>query len=210
MKTQIFPINEMTPQELSQVVRGIENGAVAALATDTVYGIAANAFNEKAVQHIYRLKQRPAGMALQILVGSVSAARQIVAWDERADKLAQTYWPGALTMILPPNEKGQSLRRGFEGLGLRVPNHAGLLRLLSKLSIPLACTSANIHGHRVITKEKDLIEFCDEKVDFILTDGTLSPVASSVIDLTVQPAVLLREGALLRADLERVLKVKLK
>ena len=111
---------------------------------------------------------------------------------------------------MPPNEKGQALRRGFAGLGLRVPNHPGLLHLLEKLSAPLACTSANVHGRPVITTEQDLLAFCEGKVDFILTDGTLSPVASSVVDLTARPAVLLREGALTRRTLETVLQERLK
>ena len=156
MKTQIFPINQMSSEQLSQVARAVESGAVVALATDTVYGIAANAFNEKAIGQIYQLKQRPAGMALQILVDSVAAAQQIVAWNKHAEKLAHAYWPGPLTMILPPSEQGRPLLRGFAGLGLRVPNHAGLLQLLSALQVPLACTSANEHGCAVITSEKEL------------------------------------------------------
>ena len=209
MKTQIFPINTLTDEQLSQVARAVENGALVALATDTVYGLAANAFDEKAITRIYRLKERPSGMALQILLSCVQAAQKIVRWDDRAEKLAQAYWPGALTMILPANEMGKPLLRGFGGLGLRVPAHAGLLRFLAALQVPLACTSANVHGQPVITTEKELMDFCEGEADFILTGGTLSPVASSVVDLTAK-AELLREGALSRLELESILQRCLK
>ena len=209
MKTQIYPINQLTPTQLADVARAVKGGALAALATDTVYGLAASAFEEKAIQRIYTLKERPAGMPLQILIGCVAAAREIVCWNDGAEKLASAYWPGALTMILPANEKGQPLLRGAKGLGLRVPKHAGLLQFLKVLDAPLACTSANAHGKPVITTQEDLISFCGGKVEFILTDGTLSPVASSVVDMTGAPA-LLREGALPRRALENILNQRLK
>jgi len=209
MKTQIFPINQLTLSQCEQVIFAVKAGAVVALATDTVYGLAADAYNESAIQRIYALKQRPSGMALQILVDSAETARKLTVWNDQADRLARAYWPGALTLILPPAKQGELLLRGFAGLGIRVPNHTGLLKLLSQLKIPLACTSANIHGRPVITSEKDLLDFCNRKVDFILTDGTLSANASSVIDLT-ENAVLRREGALSRQELEKTLQESLK
>lgn len=209
MKTQIFPINKLTDEQLAAIVRAIERGAVVALATDTVYGLATNAFDEKAITRIYALKERPAGMPLQILIGSTQAAQQIAQWNQRASRLAKACWPGALTLIVPASEKGKPLLRGAAGLGLRVPNHAGLLHLLETLNIPMACTSANVHGCPVITQATDLIAFADGKVDFILTDGNLSPVASSVLDITAQPT-LLREGALSRTQLEKILQEPIK
>ena len=209
MKTQIFPINTLTADELGDIAQAIEKGAVVALATDTVYGLAANAFNEKAIARIYTLKERPAGMPLQILLSSTQAAKQITQWDLRASRLADAFWPGALTLILPASEEGKPLLRGSAGLGLRVPGHPGLLRLLQHLSTPLACTSANVHGYPVITQEHDLISFANGQVELILTQGDLSPVASSVLDLT-GPAHLLREGALPRAVLEEVLRQPIK
>ena len=204
MKTQIIPINQITDETLNRLAQDIKSGAVVVLPTDTVYGVAADAFNEQAISRIYELKQRPAGAALQILISSTQQAEQITQRNEQAQILAEHFWPGALTMILRPNEKGQSLRRGFEGLGLRVPAHAELLRRLQAVQIPLACTSANVHGRPVITQEAELADFFNGKVEWILTGGNLSPVASSVLDLTSEPT-LLREGALLRTQLEKVL-----
>lgn len=200
----IYPIDKMTQAQTAQVAARIDAGAVAVFPTDTVYGIGTNAFNEEAISRIYQIKQRPASSALQILVGNARQAREITRWDENAEKLARAFWPGALTVILRPNEKGLALRRGFEGLGLRVPGRAALTRLLALMKAPMASTSANLHGRPVITQEEELLNFFDGKADIILTGGDLSPVASSVIDMTAQ-AKLLREAAVGRARLEEVL-----
>ena len=210
MKSRIFPINTMTPQQLAEAAALIDGGAVVVYPTDTVYGIGANAFDEEAIGRIYEIKQRPASAALQILVGTTAQARQIVQWNEDAEKLARAYWPGALTMILRPKEKGTPLRRGFEGLGLRVPAHPSLARLLGKLKNPLAATSANLHGRPVFTDEKEVEYFFGGKADLILTGGTLGARASSVIDLTGPAPHLLREEAVARAELENILAKPIK
>ncbi|MBO7238662.1 MAG: L-threonylcarbamoyladenylate synthase, partial [Elusimicrobiaceae bacterium] len=160
MKTEIYSINEMTTAQLSEVAHAVQSGALVAIATDTVYGLAANAFEETAIARIYNIKKRPADMPLQILVDSTQLARSLVLWNESASQLAQVFWPGPLTMILPPNKTGEPLSRGFAGLGLRVPKHCGLLRFLSAFRRPLACTSANEHGRPVITTESELCDFC--------------------------------------------------
>ena len=207
--TKIYPIDQLSEAQLRQTADALEQGAVAAFATDTVYGLGTNAFAETAISRIYQIKERPAKAALQILIGSIAQAQQITQWSEAAQRLAQAFWPGALTLILPPNHAGEPLRRGFAGLGLRVPNYAPLLRLLSCLQVPLASTSANLHGQPVFTTERQVIEFLEGKVDYILTGGTLSATASSVVDITGVPT-LLREGALCRRELEAVLQQSLK
>ncbi len=210
MKSRIYPINEMTESQMQEAAAMIDSGAVTVYPTDTVYGIGTNAFDEKAIGRIYEIKQRPASSALQILIGTVAQAREIVQWNEPAEKLARAFWPGALTLILRPNEKGQPLRRGFEGLGLRVPAYAALTRLLERLKNPLASTSANLHGRPVFTNEKELVAFFDGKADLILMGGTLGARASSVLDMTGAEPKLLREDALSRADLEKVLETTVK
>ncbi len=119
MKTKVYPINHLTAQERAEIARAIEQGAVAALATDTVYGLAANAFKEEAIARIYALKNRPAKIPLQILIDSARSARRLVQWNEAVERLSEKFWPGALTLILNPTQSGQPLLRGFTGLGLR-------------------------------------------------------------------------------------------
>lgn len=210
MKSRIFRIEEMTAAQMREAAALIECGVVAVYPTDTVYGVGASAFNEDAIKRIYEIKQRPSGAALQILTGSAAQAREVVQWTEQAQRLAAAYWPGALTMILPPNEKGRPLLRGFKGLGLRVPAYAALTELLAALACPMASTSANLHGRPVFTKEEEIIEFFDGKADLILAGGTLGARASSVLDLTGPEPKLLREEALSRAELEKTLGASIK
>lgn len=202
-KTRIFNVSDVTPEAISLAAREIEDGAVAVVPTDTVYGIGTGAFCEASIERIYKIKARPATSPLQLLTGSLEQARKTATFTPGAERLAQAFWPGGLTMILPPSEKGRALTRGFAGLGLRIPGNAFLVSLLSAMEAPLACTSANLHGQPVLTAEADVLKTFDGKVDFIFLGGSLSPTASSVADLTAEP-ILLREGSVPRAELERV------
>lgn len=202
-KTRIFNVANVTPEAVSLAAREIEAGAVAVVPTDTVYGIGTGAFCEESIQQIYKIKERPATSPLQILTGSLEQAREVAEFSSGAERLAQTFWPGGLTLILPPTAQGRPLTRGFAGLGIRVPGNAFLVGLLQAMRRPLASTSANLHGQPVLTQEKDVLETFDGKVDFIFLGGTLSPIASSVVDITARP-LLLRQGCVPRAELESV------
>ena len=204
MKTQILPLNTLTQEQRVGISRALEQGAVAALATDTVYGVATGAFCEKAIASIYALKERPTQMPLQLLVASVAQAQVVTCMTDSVCRIAQTFWPGGLTLVLPPSPAGRPLLRGFRGLGVRVPAQRALQQLLAQLSMPLACTSANLHGQPVLTHEQAVKEQFEGKVDFILTGGTLSPVASTVLDVTSVPPRLLREGTISKEALARV------
>lgn len=208
-RTHIFKTLEMTDEYLDVAARAIDAGAVAVVPTDTVYGLGTGAFCEPGIAEIYRIKERPANSPLQILTGTVGQAREVAAFSQAAGKLAEAYWPGALTAVLPPTEKGKPLTRGFAGLGVRVPGNAFLVSLLARMNAPMACTSANLHGQPVLTDEQTILETFDGKVDFIFLGGTLAPMASSVVDLTAEP-VLLREGGVPRAELEKTLGVRLR
>lgn len=186
------------------LAQALDNGAVAVFATDTVYGIGTGAFCETSVQKIYTIKKRPAAQPLQILVADVAQAQRIAQFSPQTTALAQTYWPGGLTLILPPTDGGQALLRGAAGLGIRVPACEPLRQILVQMSMPLCSTSANLHGQPVLTEEEDVLRTFDGHVDYILLGGTLSPTASTVLDATVCPARLLREGNILKQDLARV------
>lgn len=209
MKTQIFNAADLTDVQLARAAQDIAHGAVAVFPTDTVYGIGTYAFNEASISRIYTLKNRPAGSALQILTGTVEQAKAITQWGPQAQKLAQAFWPGALTVILPANAAGQPLLRGFAALGIRVPGNRFLVELMTQMGGALASTSANLHGQPTLTQEKDILQTFDGKADYIFLGGTLSPVASSVINLAQHPAHLIREGAVSRARLEQVLGEKI-
>lgn len=203
-KTRIFKVSEMTETDILSAAHALDEGAVAIVPTDTVYGIGTGAFCEDSILRIYQIKERPATSPLQILTGSVVQAKAVAEFSAGAERLAQAYWPGAITIILPPTAKGKSLTRGFKGIGLRVPGNPFLVNVLSRMAHPMACTSANLHGQPVLTDEETILKTFDGKADYIFLGGQLSPTASSVVDLT-EKTLLLREGGVSRADLEKTL-----
>ncbi len=205
--TTILNAQTLTSAQAATLARALDNGAVAVLATDTVYGIGTGAFCETSVQKIYTIKQRPATQPLQILVADVVQAQRIAQFSPAAARVAQAYWPGGLTLILPPTDSGKVWLRGASGLGIRVPAYQPLRQILAQMDMPLCSTSANLHGQPVLTDEKDVLNTFKGTVDYIVLDGTLSPTASTVLDVTVTPARLLREGSILKQDLARVYNV---
>ena len=205
-QTKIFKAGEMGPQEVAAVAADLAGGAVAVFPTDTVYGIGCSAFCETSVRQIYTLKKRPFSQPLQILIEDVAMAQQVGVFSAGAVRLAKMYWPGALTLIVPPVPSARAWTCGAKGLGIRVPSYPLLVQILHALKGPLCSTSANLHGQAVLTDETKLEKTFDSKTDIIIKGGTLSPVASSVVDLT-DPAHprLLRQGAITREQLEHCL-----
>ena len=203
-RTRIFNVSDFTADLFTEVAAALKQGAVAVLPTDTVYGIATGAFCEESIARICQLKKRSLGQPLQFLMANTPLVHEVARFSAEAEKLAQAFWPGGLTLILPASQGGQPLLRGFAGLGIRVPDHPFLQQLLGALQGPLACTSANEHGKPVITREQDLVKLFNGHVDFIFKGGTLSPMPSSVVDLTGRPR-LVREGALSGEKLEQIM-----
>jgi L-threonylcarbamoyladenylate synthase len=208
-QTKIFKHWELSPEVVSRLAAALEDGAVGVFPTDTVYGIGTGALTEKGIAQIYDIKKRPASMPLQIMTSSADRALDLAQFSPQALRLARKFWPGALTLIVPPSPKHKGLARGFDGLGIRVPQYAFLEALLDTMTTPLAMTSANLHGQPVWTQEKPVIKAFNGKVDFIVLGGTLSPTPSSVVDCCGEKPVLLREGQLLRAALEHTIEENL-
>ncbi len=204
-KTQLFNASNLTQAQLTALAGQISRGAVCVLPTDTVYGLGTGAYCEDAIKQLYELKNRPKTIPFQLLTASLERARQIAIFSPQAQRLAHAFWPGALTLIVPATPAGKPLLRGFAGLGIRVPGNNFLVQLLDRLSMPLACTSANLHGQAVLTQETQLAHTFNGKVDFIIGAGTLQPTPSSVVDMTGSTPVLVREGGIAKAQLEAVL-----
>lgn len=203
-QTQHYKLADLTAAQLQTIARALAGGACAVVATDTVYGLATGAACEDTIRHICTLKNRPFTQPFQLLVPDTDTAYKLAQFVPAARRLADAYWPGALTLILPPTPAGKPLLRTSAGLGLRVPDFAPLARLLKAVNGPLACTSANVHGQAPVTQEKGLATQFNGQVDFMLTAGTLSPMASSVVDFTQPVPQLLREGKITKIELTQV------
>jgi tRNA threonylcarbamoyl adenosine modification protein (Sua5/YciO/YrdC/YwlC family) len=176
---------------LTRAARLIRGGGVVAFPTDTVYGLGAAVDDEVARQRIYRIKGRPVGLPLILMVAAESQLEGLVHVDSRAEALIRRWWPGPLTLILHA--------KGGGTLGVRIPQHKVALELL-RAAGPLMTTSANLHGKdpALTASEAGVLN----GVAAVL-DGGMAPggTASTVLDLTGPEPHVLREGAITAPEL---------
>jgi L-threonylcarbamoyladenylate synthase len=169
--------------------------ALIVIPTDTVYGIAARPDDPTATAALFAAKGRPQDLTLPVLVATAASARELVAFDERAERLAAA-WPGALTIVLPRREPSAAWSLGGdpETLGVRVPAHPLALALLARTG-PLAVTSANRSGDPPARTCDELVRaFGDAVAVYLCQDDPLEGVASTVVDLAHGEPRLLRVG----------------
>jgi L-threonylcarbamoyladenylate synthase len=172
-------------------------GEVVALPTETVYGLAANAWDEKAVAKIFQIKGRPANNPIIVHVAGVDMARRCVAdWPPAGEKLAKAFWPGPLTLVLP-RAKGipENVTAGGATVGVRWPGHPLIQAVIRECGFPLAAPSANLSGRISPTNAGHVRQQLGNHISLII-DGGQSQVGieSAVLDLTVSPPEILRPG----------------
>lgn len=172
-------------------------GELVALPTETVYGLAANAFDEKAVAKIFLAKGRPAHNPIIVHVASSEMAQRCASeWPEIAEKLANAFWPGPLTLVLPRSKKiPDAVTAGGETVGIRWPSHPFVQAVIRECNFPLAAPSANPSNQISPTNATHVRKSLGDKV-LLIIDGGQSQVGieSTVLDLTTRPPRLLRPG----------------
>ena len=186
-------------------------GEVAALPTETVYGLAANALDEKAVAKIFEIKSRPADNPIIVhIVGAEMAARCVTAWPDPAEKLARAFWPGPLTLVLPrAKEIPDLVAAGGPTVGIRWPGHPFIQAVIRECGFPLAAPSANLSNRTSPTNAAHVRDQLGDRIQLIV-DGGQSQVGieSTVLDLTVSPPRVLRPGMIhagsLTAAIEKI------
>lgn len=197
------------PEAISEAARLLKAGELVAFPTETVYGLGADARSDEAVAAIFAAKNRPSFNPLIAHFAEVAQARQEVLFDERAEKLAEAFWPGPLTLVLPRREGCRvSLlcSAGLDSQAVRLPSHPVARALLSECGIPLAAPSANLFGRISPTLAEHVAEGMGGRVAMILDGGACQVgVESTVVELLEEEARLLRPGAVTLADLERVI-----
>ena len=189
-------------------VQLIRNGNVISLPTETFYALAADPFNLDAVNRIFQIKRRPDRKALLLLVESIDQARMVtenippVFFD-----LAETFWPGPLTVILPANKKVPSRVTGGTGtVGIRLLDQNFTRQLIRKIQLPIIGTSANLSGYPPCSKADDVLAQLNGKIELLIDNGnTEASAPSTVIDLTSPSIRLLREGAISKEHLQKYL-----
>ncbi len=180
-------------------------GEVAAVPTETVYGLAADAENDRAVAHIYQLKSRPSFNPLIIHVADMAMAKHYARWNEMAEHLAAKFWPGPLTLVLPtasPTHLSTLALAGGDTVALRVPAHPILRRLLAKFGRGVAAPSANQSGRVSPTTAAHVRAEFGVAVPVLNGGACAVGLESTVVDLTGDIPIILRPGAVTREMIE--------
>jgi L-threonylcarbamoyladenylate synthase len=193
---------------IDEAVRLLRAGKLVAFPTETVYGLGADATDDRAVAAIFDAKGRPRFNPLITHYAEAAAAAREVTFTPLAERLAARFWPGPLTLVLPRRAGSRvSLlcSAGLDSLGVRVPHHPLALDLLRRFGRPLAGPSANPSGRLSPTTAQAVREGLEERVALVL-DGGATPVGleSTVLDLTGAQPALLRPGAVTREELEAI------
>lgn len=202
----------MIGKDLSLAIELLKAGKLVSIPTETVYGLAANALNEEAVVNIFKAKNRPFFDPLIVHVASIEQAKNYtINWTDNAEKLAQKFWPGPMTLLLDKNNLiPDIITSGSSKVAIRIPNHPISLDLLSKLNFPLAAPSANPFGYISPTNASHVEKQLSNKVDYILDGGNSEVgIESTIIDCTTEKAIILRLGGLSIKELESCLGYKL-
>ena len=206
MRTQILRASDT--EAFGHAVRLLRAGKVIAYPTDTVYGVGASGFNERAIEQLYVVKQRPREKAIPYLLASVESL-QLVARDipDAARLLAAKFWPGGLTLIVPATPRvPKILMAGGDTIAVRVPNHATTRALIDTVGAPLATTSANLSGAPDPSSAQEALAQLTGRIPFILDAGpTRGNVPSTVVDVTTDPPTVRRVGVIGVEEIERAL-----
>lgn len=191
----------------------LKRGGVIAYPTDTVYGLGA-AFNmTEAIRRVYEIKERPLSMPLPLLLASDSQLEEITRTiTPLARLLMDKFWPGSLTLVMPAAESVPDIiTAGGKTVAVRIPDHPVPLALINKLGVPIIGTSANLSGKPSPLTAEEVSAQLGGRMDFLI-DGGHCPGGkeSTIIDVSGAEPVLIREGAIPRAEIEKVCKIRLK
>lgn len=204
MDTRIFKLDE-----IDQAASAIQKGELVAFPTETVYGLGADATNETAVKNVYLAKGRPSDNPLIVHVASVAMVEKYAAEiPEKARQLMKAFWPGSLTIILKikPGTLSKTVTGGLSTVAFRFPDCQPTLELIQKAGVPIVGPSANTSGKPSPTTAQHVYHDLHGKIAGILDNGkTRVGVESTVLDMSTDQPVILRPGAVTKAQIESVI-----
>ena len=201
-------LNAPEPEIIDRAAEVLRSSGVVAFPTETVYGLGANALNPDAIARIYEAKGRPSRNPLIVHISDAAAARRFVtAWPEAAEKLAATFWPGPLTLVLPRSEAiPDRVTGGGPTVAIRVPAHPVALALLRAAGFPVAAPSANRSNEISPTRAARVLQSLGGRIPLILDGGpTSGGIESTVLALAENPPRLLRPGLVSPDAIEAVI-----
>ncbi|MFH1239317.1 MAG: L-threonylcarbamoyladenylate synthase [bacterium] len=213
MKMQKNKILKIDPEKpaLAKIKKAavvIKKGGLVIFPTDTVYGLGTNALLPKAIRKIYKIKKRPLNKPIILLIASKSAVKKLASGiSPAAEKLMEKFWPGPLTLIFKTSPLGCIITGGLSTISLRMPANKIALGLIREAGVPLATTSANISGENSITGALSASDDIKNKVDLIIDGGkSRLGLESTILDMTVFPPRLIREGCIKKDKILRLLE----
>ncbi len=208
METKLLKAGNEALIEASNLIK---NGDIVAVPTETVYGIAGNAYDGEAIKKIFTAKGRPQDNPLIVHIASISELDEVaVSVPDDAYTLALKFWPGPLTMVLKKSQKVSPVTTaGLDSVGVRMPNDEFARELIIKSGVPFAAPSANISGKPSPTTAKAVYEDMSGRLALIVDGGeSMAGVESTVVSLLNETPIILRPGVITKADLEDALNKK--
>ncbi|HUH75507.1 MAG TPA: L-threonylcarbamoyladenylate synthase [Chitinophagales bacterium] len=197
---------------ITESIKFLEDGGLVGIPTETVYGLAANGLDAKAVLKIFAAKKRPSFDPLILHSTSDKIFNWVREIPAPAKKLAEAFWPGPLTLILPKSDLVPfEVTSGLDTVGVRVPNHELTLELLQKINFPLAAPSANPFGYISPTTAQHVNQQLGDEVDYILDGGACDVgIESTIVGFENNEAIIYRLGGLSVDEIEAIIgKVKI-
>lgn len=199
-KTKILKINPEKPEPdiIKEAAQIVKNGGLVVFPTDTVYGLGASALLSTSVERIYKIKKRPSNKPIILLIADEADVKKLgIKISSLAQKLIKRFWPGPLTLIFKVKQST---------IGLRMPNNKVALELIKEAGMPVATTSANISGRKSVLSAPAAIRQLKGKVDLIIDAGKSKlGIESTIVDVTMSPPKVLREGYISKKMIWKVL-----
>lgn len=198
--------------DIKKAVELLKNNELVGIPTETVYGLAGAISSEESIKKIFSTKKRPFFDPLIVHVSSINMAKTLTkSWPDLAQKLAQNFWPGPLTIVLPKSDKVSDLiTSGLESVGLRCPNHPIALELISQVEIPLAAPSANKFTKTSPTTKAHVVDEFGDDV-FVLDGGQCHVgIESTVVGIDDNHIKIFRPGVITKEQIKKVVSSEVK
>lgn len=202
--------SEEVSKQIEEGIKIIRRGGVIAFPTDTVYGVGAGAYIEEAIERVYQVKNRPREMALPLLLADVSQLHEVASYvSPSAWKLIKAFLPGGLTLIVYRSRIIKDIiTAGGDTVAVRIPDHPVPIALIKGSGMPLVGTSANLSGQPALFTYEDVKNQIGDRVDYIVEGGPPPKgKESTVVDVTGEIPVILRQGAIPREELEKIVEI---
>ncbi len=194
-------------KDIEIVKEDLLKGDIVAFGTDTVFGLACVYDDLKAIDKIYKAKNREAKKALPMMCGSVLMIDDVAYVSDRARKIMNKFMPGAITIIYKKKDCiSNSCTSGLDTIGIRIPDDKFILDLINLVGKPLLVTSCNMSHEPNLSKWEDVLRIMDGRIDGLVKKDALGGVASTIVDCSGNDIKILREGPISKEEIEALVK----